>query len=260
MLKSIRTTIRNALSTLFNTSIPAVDPAKAISNPSDGEAVDLSYMKKYFEQLANERKVREAAFQAKRKARSVDAHAFISSVAYDIDGRGLHWKMRAGATPQERLQFMLAVDSLNLPFGHVEPNISYLSSSRIANAYEAFERYKESNAHAGFGASDCAHTVPAYCETCYEAGRTFQTLFSALGYNINDTAAFCLLDGMHLSSKFIEGFSNSLHSCYDEEEERFPGGEHAKRQTARRNALVAKLKEYAQTNTAPNHAELICES
>lgn len=55
-----------------------------------------------------------------------------------------------------------------------------------------------------------------------------------------------VLQDVQLRQAFVHGFSTSVESRYDEEEERFPSGEHARAAQQRRTAFIARLREYLE--------------
>lgn len=53
-----------------------------------------------------------------------------------------------------------------------------------------------------------------------------------------------VLQDVQVRQAFVHGFSTSVESRYDEEEERFPSGEHARAAQQRRTAFIARLRNY----------------
>jgi hypothetical protein len=59
-----------------------------------------------------------------------------------------------------------------------------------------------------------------------------------------------LLAHRSLTKAFKDGFRESVHSCYDEDEERFPGSERSMRLESERNAFCAAFEQYVEGRVA----------
>lgn len=114
------------------------------------------------------------------------------SLGIDMDGRGLHWRLSATLSPEQRLAFTLAVYFKGGLYVLVDADRGFLCVERIAQQVAKLKKARGSGA--------------------YRIGHAFAGLYDALGYGHHETVGFALIerDDFACVDGFIKGFSDAL--------------------------------------------------
>ena len=156
----------------------------------------------------------------------------VAPLTWQIDG--------AAPTAQEEVELAEQVHAQGGTF--LISRNHYIDVRRVCRCKAQFQRWmaalREPRAASELAAA-ATHAGWQLAEYLLELARTEdETCFDLL------RAEPKVLQEVQLRQAFVHGSSTSVESRYDEEEERFPSGEHARAAQQRRTAFIARLRDY----------------